>query len=293
MKDEMSIERGYNMPAMADTFENIEFTYDSQKRISPAVEELLSTILYRDLIYQLIRRDIVARYKRSVLGVFWTMLQPLGMMVVMSIVFSTLFSRIEGYVAYLLSGLIAWSFFSQTTTSAVHQIITGSTLLKRIYVPKTSFSVSSVGTGLVNLVLSLIPLLLIMFFIKRPITWAFLFIPIPILLLAAFSLGICLTLSTLAIQFPDVKEMYQIILQAWMYLTPIIYPQDIIPAAYRHLILYLNPMYYLIEMFRIPIYNGSLPPMDILFGGASLAITTLIIGWIYYSYQSDKFAYLA
>ncbi|HSM72602.1 MAG TPA: hypothetical protein VK851_13745 [Anaerolineales bacterium] len=86
MKDEMSIERGYNMPAMADTFENIEFTYDSQKRISPAVEELLSTILYRDLIYQLIRRDIVARYKRSVLGVFWTMLQPLGMMIVMTYV---------------------------------------------------------------------------------------------------------------------------------------------------------------------------------------------------------------
>jgi len=276
-----------------EIIEDIKFTYDSQKRISPAIEELLATILYRDLIYQLIRRDIVARYKRSVLGVFWTMLQPLGMMLVMSIVFSRLFGQIEGYVAYLLSGLVAWSFFSQTTSSAVHQIITGSTLLKRIYIPKTSFSVSSVGTGLVNLVLSLIPLVLIMLIIRRPITWAFLFVPVPILLLAAFSLGICLILSTLAIQFPDVKEMYQIILQAWMYLTPIMYPESIIPATYRHLILYLNPMYYLVEMFREPIYNGSLPSTAIVFAGSAFAIAALIIGWIYYSYQSDKFAYLA
>ncbi len=291
----MSIEWAIICPPMTktDITENIQFTYDSQKRISPAIDELMATLLYRDLIYQLIRRDIVARYKRSVLGVFWTMLQPLGMMFVMALVFSKLFGRIEGYVAYLLSGLVAWSFFSQTTASAVHQIITGSTLLKRIYIPKTSFSVSSVGTGLVNLILSLIPLVLIMLVIRRPVTWTFFFIPLPILLLAAFSLGMCLILSTLAIQFPDIKEMYQIILQAWVYLTPIMYPQDIIPVAYRHLILYLNPMYYLIEMFRTPIYNGTLPSANIIFGGSAIAITTLVIGWIYYSYQSDKFAYLA
>jgi ABC-type polysaccharide/polyol phosphate export permease len=281
------------MSAMTDTFENIEFTYDSQKRISPAVEELLSTILYKDLIYQLIRRDIVARYKRSVLGVFWTMLQPLGMMIVMSIVFSQLFGRIEGYIAYLLSGLVAWSFFSQTTASALHQIITSSIIIKRIYIPKTSFSISAIGTGLVNLILSLVPLILIMFIIRRPITWSFLFLPISILLLAAFSLGTCLILSTLAIQFPDIKEMYQIILQAWMYLTPIMYPEDIIPATYRHLVLYLNPMYYLIELFRSPIYNGNLPSTDIIFSGSAISLTTLVIGWIYYSYQSGKFAYLA
>jgi ABC-type polysaccharide/polyol phosphate export permease len=132
-----------------------------------------------------------------------------------------------------------------------------------------------------------------MFIIRRPITWSFLFLPISILLLAAFSLGTCLILSTLAIQFPDIKEMYQIILQAWMYLTPIMYPEDIIPATYRHLVLYLNPMYYLIELFRSPIYNGNLPSTDIIFSGSAISLTTLVIGWIYYSYQSGKFAYLA
>src|ERR1044071_2644665 len=100
---------------MTDIPTDVPFTYDSQQRKSPAVEELLDIIRYRDLIYQLIRRDIVARYKRSVLGILWTMLQPLGIMLVLTIVFSSLFGGAKEYPAYLLSGLIAWTFFAQTT----------------------------------------------------------------------------------------------------------------------------------------------------------------------------------
>src|SRR5688572_25019119 len=128
----------YSLTKEMQSFNEIEFTYDSQKRKSPALEELFSIIRYRDLIYQLIRRDIVSRYKRSILGVLWTMLQPLGMMLVMNIVFSKLFGRVEGYTAYLLSGLVAWSFFSQTTTSAIHQIVWGGALMRRIYLPLRS-----------------------------------------------------------------------------------------------------------------------------------------------------------
>src|SRR5215212_9114533 len=151
-----------NDPSMktADSFEDIPFTYDSKYRKSPAVEEFLDIIKYRDLIYQLVRRDIVARYKRSFLGIAWTMLQPLGMMAVLTIVFSQLFGTVEGYAAYLLSGLIAWTFFAQTTTAAIFQSVWGGTLMRRIYVPQTVFSVASIGTGVVNLSLSLVPLLL-------------------------------------------------------------------------------------------------------------------------------------
>jgi len=271
--------------------QDFEFTYDSQYRQSPAIEELVDTFKYRDLIYQLIRRDIVTRYKRSALGVVWTMLQPLGMMFVMAIVFSTLFHQVEGYVAYLLSGLIAWTFFSQTTSAAIFQIVWGGALIRKIYVPMTSFCISAIGTGLVNLTLSIIPLLLIMLVIRRPVTWAFLFIPIPILLLMAFALGVSLILSTLTVYFPDVREMYQIIIQAWMYLTPIMYPADILPKAYRFWILNLNPMYYLISMFRIPIYQGTLPPSEIMIPGALISLVTLLIGWIYFSKKADNFAY--
>lgn len=282
-----------NKLASINTYTEPEFTYDSLKRKSPAIEELLDIIQYRDLVYQLVRRDVVARYKRSVLGVIWTMLQPLGTMMVLTIVFSRLFGQIEGYTAYLLSGLIAWTFFSQTTTAAVYHSVWGGALMRRIYVPHTAFPISSVGTGVVNLVLSLAPLLLILIITQRPITSAIFFLPVPILFLTIFALGIGLLLSSIAVYFPDISEMYQIIVQAWMYLTPIMYPENILPEAYRTWLLYLNPMYYLISMFRYPLYNGSLPPLPIIITGAVISITTLTIGWIYFSHRADKFAYTA
>ena len=287
----MSIERGYNMPAMTDTFENIEFTYDSKKRKHPAIEELLATLQYRDMVFQFVRRDIVARYKRSVLGVFWTMLQPLGMMVVMTIVFSKLFNRVEGYAAYLLSGLISWTFFSQTTMAALHQVVSGGSLSRKIYVPHTAFAVSSMITGMVNLAISIIPLCLITLLVGKPLTWAILFMPISILILAAFALGFGLILSTFAVYFPDIKEMYQIVLQAWMYLTPIIYPETIVPESYRFWLFHLNPMYYMVSLFRDPIYNGNLPSAEMAIASVVIAFSTLAVGWIYFSKQADSFAY--
>jgi ABC-2 type transport system permease protein len=277
----------------AQNLDTIEFTYDSQKRKSPALEELLDIVQYKDLIFQLVRRDIVARYKRSVLGIAWTMLQPLGMMLILTIVFSHLFGRVEGYAAYLLSGLIAWTFFAQTTTSAIFQSVWGGALMRRIYIPHTAFSVASIGTGVVNLILSLVPLLLILLILRRPITWAILFLPIALLSLTAFALGVGLLLSSLAVRFPDISEMYQIIIQAWMYLTPIMYPSDILPSSYRAWLLYFNPMYYQILMFRVPIYDGVLPSLPLVVIGVGVAILTLAIGWIYFSYQADKFAYHA
>lgn len=281
-----------SVPAIeVQSTETTEFTYDSEKRKSRAIEELVDIFQYRDLIFQLVRRDIVARYKRSMLGVAWTMLQPLGMMIILTIVFSKLFGRVEGYAAYLLSGLIAWTFFAQTTTGAVHQSVWGGALVRRIYIPHTAFPVASIGTGVVNLTLGLVPLLLIVVILRRPITWAILFLPIAMLSLTAFALGVGLLLSSLAVRFPDIAEMYQIILQAWLYLTPIMYPSDILPDSYRKLLLYFNPMYYQVLMFRVPIYDGVLPSTPLCIIGISVAFLTLIIGWIYFSKQSDKFAY--
>ena len=278
---------------MTDTFENIEFTYDSAKRKHPAIEELWDIVQYRDMVFQFVRRDIVARYKRSVLGIFWTMLQPLGMMIVMTVVFSKLFNHVEGYAAYLLSGLIAWTFFSQTTTAALQQVVSGGSLSRRIYVPHTAFAVSSMITGMVNLAISIIPLSLITVLVGKPLSWSTLFMPISILILAAFALGIGLILSAFAVYFPDIKEMYQIVLQAWMYFTPIIYPETILPDAYRYWILHLNPMYYMVNLFREPVYNGSLPSTEMIITSTVIAVSILTAGWIYFSKQADSFAYKA
>jgi ABC-type polysaccharide/polyol phosphate export permease len=274
--------------------------YDSLKRGPVAVEELRGLFQYRDLIYQLIRRDLVARYKRSVLGIAWTMLQPLGMMAVITLVFAQLFNRVQGFSVYVLCGLTVWNFFSQTTTGAMHQMVWGNTLLHRIYVPRTAFVAATIGTGLVNIVLALIPLLLLMALVGVPIRWSVLLLPYSLLLLAAFSLGFGLLLSTMAVGFPDVAEMYQVVLYAWMYLTPIIYPKDIIPGNteifgftlnLRYWLFNLNPMYHLLELFRLPLYGGTVPNWPTLAMATVIAVVTLIAGWLVFARNADQLVY--
>jgi ABC-type polysaccharide/polyol phosphate export permease len=268
-----------------------DLIYDSARRGPVALEELRGIFQYRELIYQLVRRDIVSRYKRSVLGIAWTLLQPLGMMIIISVVFSNLFQTVKGYPVYVLSGLIVWTFFAQTTNAIITQIVWGGALLRQIYMPRTSFAVSAIGTGLVNLLLSVILLFLIMFVEDLTFHWSILFLPVSILLLAAFSLGVGLIISTAAIHFPDVAEMYQIILTAWMYLTPIIYPEKIIPEAYRFWFFNLNPMYHILKVFRMSLLDGVFPDAKTLIIAVTVSSLTLIIGWLFFSKRSDEFAY--
>jgi len=265
--------------------------YDSSQRGSVSIEELRGVIQFRELIIQLIRRDIVMRYKRSLLGVTWTMLNPLGMMVVLTLIFSIIFPSVQDYPIYVLSGLIVWTFFSQSTSSALSQNIWGGALLHRIYLPRTTFTISAIGTGLVNLLLSIVPLLVIKLITGSPIQITILFLPISILLLAAFSLGIGLLFSTISIFFPDFVEMYQVALLAWMYLTPIIYPAEILPVSYGLWLTSLNPMYYFVQIFRLPVYEGRLPSWDTFLIGTAIAIITLLLGWIVFSKKSDQFTY--
>ncbi len=264
--------------------------YDSAAHALPALSELRELRQYRFLLFQLIRRDLVARYKRSILGVAWTMLNPLGTMLIMTLVFSNLFKSVESYPVYILSGLIVWNFFSQGTNAAMVGLIWGGSLMQRIYLPRTIFGVSAIGTALVNLLISLIPLTLVMLITGTHISLTVLFLPVSILLLTAFTLGFGLLLSALAIYFPDVAEMYQILLTAWMYLTPIIYPEEIIPE--RFLGLYrLNPMYWMVKLFRLPIYYGRIPTMTEIAPALAWAIGFLIIGWLFFTSKSDEYAY--
>lgn len=217
------------------------------------------------------------------------MLNPLGTMMVLTIVFSQLFHKVAGYPVYLLSGLIAWQFFSQTTTAAMSQTTWGSVLLGRIYLPRTIFVVATVGTSLINFFISLIPLMLIMILIGFPFHLRLLFLPLNIALLSAFSLGVGLLLSTWAIYFPDVAEMYRVILVAWLYLTPVIYPQEILPEAYRYWLLHLNPMYYFIEIFRRAVYGGQAISWPLIISVTSLGIVFLTAGWYTFCSKADEF----
>lgn len=265
--------------------------YDSAAQVSPALEEFREIHRYRYLVGQLIRRDILSRYKRSVLGVAWTMLNPLGMMVVLSIVFSQLFKSVESYPAYILSGLIAWNFFAQGTNATMSGLIWGGSLLHRIFIPPTIFGISAIGTALVNLVIAVVPLFVVMIFTHAPIEISIIFLPVSMLILASFALGFGLILSTMAVYFPDVSEMYQIVLTAWLYLTPIIYPEEIIPDRLLVILQRVNPLYSMIRLFRLPIFDGRFPTFEEILPAFAWSAGFLIIGWIFFTSKSNEFAY--
>lgn len=268
-----------------------EIIYDTNQRLSKPLLEFKEAWRYRDLIWFLVRRDLTARYKRSVLGVAWTMLNPLGMMIVLSIVFSQVFRvQMEGYPAYVLSGIIAWTFFSQTSSAAINSLVWGGDLLSRIYIPRSTFAISTIATGLVNLVLSLVPLLGVMLVIGTPIRPSILLAPLGMMPLAMFSLGIGLLISTIGIYFADVVEMYSIILTAWMYLTPIIYPLNVLPENVVAW-LQLNPMVHLVNLFRSLVFYGTVPPTQDWLLAFGLSLGVLAIGWLIFTGKSDEFAY--
>ncbi len=265
--------------------------YDSDAIRSPEVQELREIWRYRDLLQLLVANSIKTRYKRSVLGVLWTLLNPLLTTIVLTVALSQLFRfQIENYPVYLLSGLVAWNFFSQTVTQVMSTLVWGSHLMKRIYVPHAIFPVSVVGNGLVNLLLALIPLFVIMLFVHQPLHWTLGLLPLAILLLTLFTTGISLLLATLAVYFVDLVEMVKILLMAWFYLTPIIYPLEAVPPKYAWL-LKLNPMSYLIEIFRGLIYNGTIPSEFHLGSVSVVSVLIFLIGWIVFTRKSNEFAY--
>ena len=146
---------------------------------------------------------LLSRYKRSVLGVAWTMLNPLGMMLVLSLAFyQVVKTNIVGYPVFVLTGLMGWNFFSQTTSASMVNLVWGGGLLRQIYIPRSAFALAAMGTGLVNIAFSFVPLVIVLLFTGLPIHWSILSVPIPTLCLLFFSLGIGLLISTWAIFFP-------------------------------------------------------------------------------------------
>ncbi len=255
------------------------------------LEELVELVRYRNLLGQLIANHIKTRYRRSVLGVLWTLLNPLLTMIVMTIAFSNLFhASLKNYPVYLLSGLLFWNFFSQSVTSSMHSMVWGSGLLKRVYVPRTIFAVAAIGNCLVTLGLGLIPLVMIMLIMGHPFTPALLFLPVAIIIMAMFVLGIALLISSLAVFFTDIVDMFQVVLMAWMYLTPIIYPIAILPESYQRY-LYLNPAFGLLSLFRDPIYLGQIPDPGLILVTTFFGVLTLVFGWWFFTRKADEFAY--
>lgn len=266
-------------------------TYDSSARRSPFVEEFTSLLRYRDLVVQLVARTIKTRYKRSVLGVAWTMVNPLLTMVVLTLVFSTLFRYdARGYALYVLSGLLVWNFFAQTTTAAMGDLVWSGGLVGRIYLPKSAFAVAAIGTGLVNWLLALVPYTIIALVLGEPPAWTWFLLPVPMLAMGMLALGVGLGLSAAAVYFPDVMPTYEVLLMAWMYLTPVIYPVNALPS-YARLVLQFNPVLYPMEVFRALLLDGRIPDLGVMALGLLIGLAALGIGWLVFTSRSREYAY--
>lgn len=265
--------------------------YDSAARGFLIVEEMRELFRFREFLRLVILHSVAKRYKRSVLGVVWTLLNPLATMAVLTLVFSTAFgSSLQRYPVYLLSGIIFWQFFSQTTVQATHSLVWGSSLLKRIYVPRSVFVVAAAGGGLVNLIVSVMMLIVIMAILRQPFYATWWFLPIAVLLLAMFTLGVGLFVSALAVQFTDVVDMYQMAIQILFWFTPIMYPKIVLPAEYAWMV-NLNPLYHLLELFRAPLYNGWLPGPNTMAAAAGVAVMSLLVGWLFFIWRADRIVY--
>lgn len=214
---------------------------------------------FRPLLSELIARDIKTKYRKSILGVLWTILNPLFMMIVLSVVFSNLFKfDIEYFPVYLLSGQLIFNFFSESTTNAMGAIIANGPLIKKIYVPKYMFVISRIFSSSINLLASFTALIFVMLAMRVDLHYTVLLVPIPLIFIIFFSLGIGLILSAIAVKFRDIVHLYSVFVTALMYLTPVIYPMSILPEWLEKIVL-INPITNILIMFRDVMMNNTVP----------------------------------
>ena len=245
---------------------------------------------YKDLIRELVSRDLKLKYRRSFLGYVWGILNPLLIMIVQTVVFSAMFKRnIQNFPVYLLTGRLLFSFMSNSTKMGLKSVVGNQALLKKTYIPKYIFTFAKVTSCMIDTVLSMGALLIVMIATRSPFYLTMLATPLIVIRLYIFSLGLSLLLAELEVFFRDIEYIYQAIDVAWMYLTPLFYPIESLPNLVQIIIKTLNPLYYYIAAFRDIVLYGRLPGPRLIWGGWIWAIVMLIIGVYFFQKNKDRF----
>lgn len=248
---------------------------------------------YQFLMNQMIMRDFKVKYKRSVLGILWSLLYPVLMMGVMAIVFSQMFKfRMEGvnYLVYLMSGLIMFNYFSEASNNAMVSIVSNFALMTKVYIPKYIFPLSKCLFFGINFLLSLIPLLIIVLITHAPISFYYLLLPYGFACLFLFTLGIGLIMSTISVFLRDMFYIYGILLTIWNYFTPIFYDISIIPDNIQPFF-HLNPLYQYITFVRTILLDARMPDItNTIYCGVS-AVFVCLLGCVIFKSKQDKFIY--
>ena len=244
---------------------------------------------YRFLLKQLVSRDFKTKYKRSVLGVFWSFLNPLLTMSVQYVIFSTIFNQsIENFPVYLLTGIVFFNFFSEACGMGLMSILGNASLITKVYIPKYIFPISRVLSSAINLLISMIPLLIAAVVTHAPIRPALLLLPISMVCTVLFCIGVSLILSAGMVFFRDVQFLWNVISMLWMYATPIFYPTSIIPDKFMTLYK-LNPLYQFITFSRTIILQGVSPEPKAFLFCILCALVPFVLGTLLFKKTQDKF----
>ncbi len=243
----------------------------------------------RFILRTLVTKDFKLKYRRSFLGVLWSVLNPLLMMVVMSAVFSYMFRfNIENFPLYLILGQILFNVMTESTNAAMTSIIDASGLIKKIRVEKMLFPIEKACFALLNFCFSAIAAVLVMLFFRVVPTVNIVFLPILLACVFLFSIGLGLALAALAVFFRDVIHLWGVVLTAWTYATPLFYPLDLLPQSLQFAMQF-NPMYQYIAYFRDIMMYGITPSLEQNLICISMAVVTFAIGMIIFRKSEHKF----
>jgi ABC-type polysaccharide/polyol phosphate export permease len=244
---------------------------------------------YRSLLINLVVTELRLRYRRSVLGFVWTMLNPLLTMSVITVVFSTVFRfGVEDFAILLLAGLLPWNFFEQSISSSLMSIVGKGGLIRKVYFPKAILPLATVLANLINFLFALVPLLFLVHIIGPGLNASILFLPMACLIFFVFVTGFSFFFACINVFFRDFSHMTDVLMRALFYASPILYTIDFMPDGMRKFLL-LNPLSYYIACFRDPIYYRHLPSLETVLIAVSLSVTSLITGFLVFSRYEKHF----
>lgn len=244
---------------------------------------------YVELTGLLVKTRLKLKYAQSYLGMIWSLLNPLLTMVILTIVFSTAFkNNIANYPVYLMCGRLIFECNAQCTRDAMHSIVSNGQLIKKVYVPKFVFPLSSVISAFTQMLFSVAALAIVMVATRAPIHVTLLLSWVPLVYLFFFALGLGFFLSALNVFFRDMEHLYSVITTAWMYMTPIFYPADIIPVQFSFLLKF-NPLHHFIQMFRDIVVSGTLPSVRENLICVGFCIIMMVVGVLTFRKTQDDF----
>ena len=245
---------------------------------------------YREMIYMLVRREIRGRYKGSILGFFWTFLNPLLQFIVYAVVFTTIMRmNIEQFYIYLFVAFVPWFFLATAIPQGAVCIQTQSNLVQKIYFPRMVLPISTVLTAFVNMVLSELVVFAVLIFSGFGISVHIVALPVVMGIQLIFALGIVLLVSALTVYIRDLAHILDIVIMAWLYATPIVYPPEMLPAQFAFL-QYLNPMFGMVDSYRKILYYKCWPDFSVMFLALGLGVITVIAGVIVFQRLQRGFA---